>query len=156
MAPFSETPAASVSSTTAKTGWPEGAYEFKPGVWYVPYKGAQGGPFGNPVEAVYWMNAVDARDANNANANYKADGRGSFPVGQLTANDAAYLRSVVGRYVLMKQNGDIFRDVLAGSHDDINRAIELGDRTNPGGNEWKPDNPAVAVAVGKAMAQARG
>lgn len=150
--PETKFPEQPVNVTTE--GWPVGAYEFIPGAWYVPYKGANGGPFDTPSQAFAWMRSVDLRDVNLANGEFGADGRGSFPVGRLTGNDKAYLRSVVGTYVLVKQNGDIYRDVLSGSDLEIRAAIRDGDVMNPGGNPWPADSVDLVKAVQGAFAAA--
>lgn len=152
--PETKFPEQPVNVTTE--GWPVGAYEFQPGVWYVPYRGAQGGPFDTPSQAFAWMRAVDMRDVNLANADFTAPGRGSVPVTSLTDNDKAYLRSVLGNYLLVKQNGDIYRDVLSGTHEQINLAINAGDILNPGCNPWPADTVALVKAVQAAFAAASG
>lgn len=131
--------------------WPPGAYQFQPGVWYVAYAGTQGGPFKTPAEALDWMRRVDKRDANLAESDrtgaWKSPGRGSIPVTSLSRDDAAYVRYRSHDYTLKVHNGDLFRDLCSGSHDDIARAIMLGDTVNPGMKAWTPDNQALIAAV---------
>src|SRR5574343_256816 len=84
-----------------------------------------------------------------------APGRGTIPAGQLSPNDAAFLWHKQHDYILQRHNGDLFRDVCSGSGDDIARAIQKGDLTNPSGGPWLPDSRAVADAVTAAFAAIR-
>ena len=56
------------------------------------------------------------------------DGRGSVLARSLEDSEAAYLYSRRAEYGQVKHNGDLFRDVLSGSHTEIANAVQTGDR----------------------------
>ena len=74
-------------------------------------------------------------------------GRGSIPAASLSTDDAAYLWSRALEYRSRVPNGDIFRAVCSGSHDDISRAIQLGEQANPNMERRRPDNESLIAAV---------
>jgi hypothetical protein len=104
---------------------------------------------------------IDLFNAGNANPEpakvqkgNEAPGRGTFPVGKLTANDRVYVREQALSYSLAKQNGDLWRDAFAGTHDEIRTAIHLADIDR----RWPipaADTPEVAEAVVKAFQNAK-
>jgi hypothetical protein len=84
-------------------------------------------PIGYTAEQV-----VDAWQAQNNTSgpdtrDYGSPGRGTLPAASLAPDDLVYLRDMQGQYVLVKQNGDLWRDVCAGSSRDIDRAIQAAD-----------------------------
>lgn len=142
---------AAVNPAPVPAGWPEGAYEFpQPGSgnWYV----GAAGPFKAPSEYEEWKRRVEERNANIGKEDWKHPGRGTFPVANLSIRDCGYLWYRSHDYTLRKHNGDLFRDVLSGSHDDIARAINMGDTFNPSMGRTAPDNPALVVLVDQAFA----
>lgn len=140
--------------------WPPGTTEFVPGAFYVPYRGSSGGPFAVPAEAYAWMARIDQWFANTTDPaiqnSWRKDGTGSIPVGELSDNDCAYLAGEREAYQHVKHNGDLSRDVLSGSHDDINRSINTGDRINYSRGPWGVvDHPQLRQAVQQAFAVAK-
>ena len=147
-APLQPAPIAPAPAPRAKA-WPYGAVEFVPGAWYV----GAAGPFKTPDEYWAWKAAVDRRDSNlEDRTQWTAPGRGRIPAAGLSRDDAAYLWHRHHDYRLKRRNGDLFREVLSGSHEDINRAIQLADTTNPGMNPWAPDNVVLIDAANIAFA----
>lgn len=72
-------------------------------------------------------------------------GRGSIPVGSLSADDRCYIRDKVGAYLSIKQNGDLWRDVCSGSATEIANAIQAADIDR--GRDPGPPSEAVFNAV---------
>lgn len=144
---------------TNTSEWPQDAYEFPQkgsGAWYVPVKlpnrgWEQAGPFGTVEEFDKWVQDVLFRDKNMREADrlglWKMNGRGKIPVGALSNDDLCYLWNRHHDYRLKYQNGDLFRDVLAGTHDEIANAIQTADRLNPGMNKWDTKNTELVAAV---------
>ena len=143
------------------TEWPIGSYEFPQpgsGAWYVPVKlpgrgWEQAGPFKSVAEFDKWVEDVLQRDKNMRESDrlglWKQNGRGSIPVTELSVDDLCYLWKCHHDYRLKVQNGDLFRTVLSGSHDDISRAIQTADINNPSMGPWPIDtvNPKLVSAV---------
>ncbi len=118
-----------------KFGWPPGAYEFQPGVYYVPYKGAHGGPFKEAKEAFVWMEAVDRRDKNLDNwTNQEASTVyvGMFPAinfihGVSEGREAAFIYAASR---LCKDGNRFYRGggLFSGSYNDISALINYGEQ----------------------------
>jgi hypothetical protein len=107
----------------------------------------EAGPFSTPEEYWAWRRRADSQ----AHSDGGAPGRGTIPAASLSRNDAAYLRYRAHDYVMARRNGDLTREVLSGSHDDIARVIQLGDIANPGMAPWIPDSLQLVEEVGRAF-----
>lgn len=130
-------------------GWPQGTYLFGPmEAKYVPVKlpgrgWENAGPFNDPKEFDQWVADVMQRDKNMRESDrlglWKVDGRGSLPVTEASVDDLCYVWHKQHDYRLKYHNGDLFREVFSGKHDDIARAIQTGDINNPSMGAWPLD-----------------
>jgi hypothetical protein len=136
-------PAISQPVNVNTEGWPVGTYEFQPGVYYVPYKGSNGGPFKEPKEAVAWMAAIDRNIANSQQneQDWKdAVYRGTFPAlnfihGPQQGDEAAfiYAASRIYREMMDKRgifNSDMYRNegLFTGTNNEIAQLINYGEQ----------------------------
>jgi hypothetical protein len=121
-------------------GWPVGTYEFKPGVYYTPYDGSNGGPFSKPAEAFAWIEAVDQRNRNSKEADEamaKEVFVGLFPAANFILRpnegaEAAFIYSA-NRMLQSKrgsQAGNLYWDfgLFSGNRDQINGLINYGEQ----------------------------
>jgi hypothetical protein len=137
--------------------WPQGSYEFPKagsGAWYVPVKLPErgwehAGPFKEPKEFDAWVTAVLNRDKNMREADrlglWKSDGRGVYPVTEASVDELCYVYHKSHDYRLKYHNGDLFRTVFSGKHDDIARGIQTGDINNPSMGPWPIENVRAAI-----------
>ena len=133
-------PAVSQPVNLNTQGWPVGTYEFKPGVYYVPYDGSQGGPFKEPKEAFAWMAAVDRRNKSLKEGDQQTAGRvyeGMFPAlnfihGSSEGREAAFIYSAnrIMQEAKGSAAGNLYWDfgLFSGSVDDINGLINYGEQ----------------------------
>lgn len=121
-------------------GWPPGAYEFKPGVFYFKHLSTNAGPFSKPEEAWAWIKAVEVRNANleqvdRETANTKYEGlfpAKNFILGPGEGREAAFIYAANKQY-WMNGNADtefIYRraGLFSGMHADIARLINYGEQ----------------------------
>jgi len=133
------TPPPELPPLVVPTGWPPGAYEFQPGVWYVPDSGdpsaQHGGPFSTPEEAWQWITQVQKWRADSA-ARDAAD-KTKVTAGRVSAmaikpSDAMFLSAA--NYLFQAQRGSAEGnlwwdfDLLTGVPHEINYQINEGDR----------------------------
>lgn len=101
-----------------------------------------------------WL-AADNQPPKPENPTIRQDGTGTYTQ-NLTDNDLRYLAWARDTYVRLKQNGDIFRDVLGFNHDDINVLANHADILNPGRHavDIRVVTPELAQAVEAAFKKA--
>lgn len=114
-----------------------GAYQSKPGAWYVPYKGANAGPFTTPFEWYDYQRRVDARDANltaHDTATAAIQYVGLFParnflLGVSEGAEAAFIYAAAMLY-RDRGKGDLYRNagLFSGTYADISRLVNYGEQ----------------------------
>lgn len=118
-----------------KPTWPAGAYEFQPGIFYVPYLGQHGGPFTSPKEAYEWMDRVDAWARASKEQTEILNNKvfeGTYPARSITDAEALYLYAA--NRILQRRGGsaagNLFWDfkLIQGGMRDINDVINTGER----------------------------